>query len=321
MIAAPMDSSLPDYARLVARIAPGSRLLRTWLLEGGISADTLALELLEPGGGVRRLVARRPRALAGRHDPPAAEAEYHRLQLVQALGLAAPAPVYLDRLGEFFRAPGLVMTYVAGQPEFAPPDPVGYARQMALGLAQIHQADWTLADPAWLPPLSPGMAAELERPVAVAADWDTGRIRRRLTQALERASSFEAGAARPVLLHGDYWPGNILWREGAIAAVIDWEDACLGDPLQDFAIARLDLLWIYGRPAFDAFTAAYRALCPFDLARLPAWDLSAALRLARLAGPDLPGWAAFFHPYGRSDITPDSILAAYAFFVEQAERK
>ena len=28
---------------------------------------------------------------------------------------------------------------------------------------------------------------------------------------------------RPVLLHGDFWPGNILWRDGRLVAVIDWE--------------------------------------------------------------------------------------------------
>ena len=41
----------------------------------------------------------------------------------------------------------------------------------------------------------------------------------------------------PALLHGDYWPGNILWKDGRLAAVIDWEDACLGDPLVDLAMA------------------------------------------------------------------------------------
>jgi aminoglycoside phosphotransferase (APT) family kinase protein len=33
-----------------------------------------------------------------------------------------------------------------------------------------------------------------------------------------------------VLLHGDYWPGNILWRDGTIEAVVDWEEAQFGDP-------------------------------------------------------------------------------------------
>lgn len=122
----------------------------------------------------------------------------------------------------------------------------------------------------------------------------------------------------PALLHGDYWPGNILWRGARLAAVIDWEDAALGDPLSDLAVSRLDILWIYGREAFDSFTQHYQSLMPLDYTDLPYWDLYAALRLARLAGPDLPGWAAFFGPFGRPDITVHSIREHYRWFVAQA---
>ena len=123
---------------------------------------------------------------------------------------------------------------------------------------------------------------------------------------------------RLALLHGDYWPGNILWQAGRLAAVIDWEDAALGDPLADLAISRLDLLWIYGRQAMEAFTRHYLAMTNLDTRSLPYWDLYAALRLARLAGADLAGWAAFFEPYGRRDITEQSIRTCYRFFVSNA---
>jgi aminoglycoside 2''-phosphotransferase len=40
---------------------------------------------------------------------------------------------------------------------------------------------------------------------------------------------------RPVLIHGDLWPSHILWspRSHRPVAVIDWEDARLGDPAAD----------------------------------------------------------------------------------------
>ena len=38
----------------------------------------------------------------------------------------------------------------------------------------------------------------------------------------------------------------------------------------------------------------YTALMALDYTNLPYWDLYAALRLARLAGPDLAEWVAFF---------------------------
>ncbi|MEA3001870.1 MAG: hypothetical protein QOH81_658 [Sphingomonadales bacterium] len=48
---------------------------------------------------------------------------------------------------------------------------------------------------------------------------------------------------RPGLMHGDYHIANVLFREedGALAAILDWELAALGDPLLD--LARLVTTW------------------------------------------------------------------------------
>jgi len=82
-----------------------------------------------------------------------------------------------------------------------------------------------------------------------------------------------------VILHGDYWPGNTLWRNGRLVAVIDWEDAAIGDPLADLGNARLEILMHYGEAAMNEFTCQYSALWPdTDLTALPYWDLYAALR-------------------------------------------
>jgi aminoglycoside phosphotransferase (APT) family kinase protein len=121
-----------------------------------------------------------------------------------------------------------------------------------------------------------------------------------------------------VLLHGDFWPGNVLWREDKLVAVIDWEDAKLGDPLTDLAISRLDIACIYGIDAVRSFTEHYRSVMAIDFTDLPYWDLCAALRFIRLAGPNLAEWAAFYLPYGRHDITERTIREQYRSFVEQA---
>jgi aminoglycoside phosphotransferase (APT) family kinase protein len=84
-----------------------------------------------------------------------------------------------------------------------------------------------------------------------------------------------------VLLHGDFWPGNVLWEDGRLVAVLDWEDAAIGDPLADVANARLELLWAGGAEAKEEFTRRYRSLVPgVDLTDLPHWDRWAGLRLA-----------------------------------------
>jgi aminoglycoside phosphotransferase (APT) family kinase protein len=85
----------------------------------------------------------------------------------------------------------------------------------------------------------------------------------------------------PVLLHGHLWPGNVLWQDGRLVAVLDWEDAAIGDPLADVANARLELLWARGAEAKDEFTRWYRSLVPgVDVTDLPHWDRWAGLRLA-----------------------------------------
>jgi aminoglycoside phosphotransferase (APT) family kinase protein len=106
-----------------------------------------------------------------------------------------------------------------------------------------------------------------------------------------------------------------------LVAVIDWEDAVLGEPLADLAISRLDLLWIFGLEAMNAFTRHYQSLLSLDYTQLPYWDLVAALRLVRLAGANLAEWAAFFPPFGRPDITANTIRASYHFFIAQAFEK
>jgi Ser/Thr protein kinase RdoA (MazF antagonist) len=79
------------------------------------------------------------------------------------------------------------------------------------------------------------------------------------------------GAAR--LLHGDFWMGNLLWRDGGLAGLLDWEDACLGDPMAELAAACCDLHSRFGADAAEALVCAYAALAPVDRARLAWWDL------------------------------------------------
>ena len=40
-----------------------------------------------------------------------------------------------------------------------------------------------------------------------------------------------------VVVHGDYKVGNFIWRDERIVALLDWEGAALGDPLQDLGYA------------------------------------------------------------------------------------
>lgn len=298
------------FTRLAHKLAPGGTVLRTQPLNGGSSARVDALEIMQANGTCLRVVVRRPGAAALTRNPQTARNEYQLLAALHTQGIAAPRPLLLDETGSCFPTPILALEYIEGAADFAPSHPIGTAHQLAAQLARIHQVN--IAAPGienlqQLPAvLSPPAATALEQAhirTVIASAWPPPQ------------------SNAPTLLHGDYWPGNVLWRNEQLVAIIDWEDAGLGEPLRDLAIARLDLLWIYGRTAMEAFTSAYRALQPIHYLNLPVWDLFAALRLARLVGTDLDGWAAFFPPLGRTDITAQHIRAHYNWFVAQALRQ
>lgn len=80
-------------------------------------------------------------------------------------------------------------------------------------------------------------------------------------------------------------------------------------------------MWIFGIYAMRSFTHHYQSMTAIDDTNLPYWDLCAALRLVRLAGSNLDEWAAFYPPFGRPDITEQTIRENYRFFITQAFEK
>jgi aminoglycoside phosphotransferase (APT) family kinase protein len=315
--AAPTQSFLRKIMileRIVRKLFPCATLLRAWPLSGGISTRMVALEIELPTGETRKIILRQPGVAGQNHDPRAAEEEYKVLHIARSLGLPAPAPLVYDPSGKITPAPYLIIEYIEGRPDFAPANLGSYTRQAAEQLSHIHRAIISSQDLSFLPPYPKGLAETVaESNAALNRSMDEARIR----AALANSWPFPR-IISPALLHGDYWPGNLLWQEDRLAAVIDWEDAALGDPLADLAIARLDLLWIFGREAMQSFTDHYLSYNPIDSSFLPGWDLLAALRLIRMAGSNLAEWAAFFHPFGRADISEETILEQYRFFIEQA---
>jgi aminoglycoside phosphotransferase (APT) family kinase protein len=311
-----LSRSDQKFDQLVRTIVPQGRLLRTWPLKGGISAEMTRIEIEYPDGRTRSMIVRRPADGAVGRNPHAARDEFELLRILRSVGLATPTPYHLDQSGTIFPTPYVVIEYIEGQPEFAPSNVADFTLQIATHLAGIHSVDCSKLDVSFLPKQENGCAETFKQPVNVDTSLDEGRIRAAMAPLwpLPRRNA-------PALLHGDFWPGNLLWRDDTLVAVIDWEDAKLGDPLIDFAISRLDILWIFGIEAQDSFTEHYKSMMAIDYTNLPYWDLCAALRLARLAGADLAGWAAFFSPFGRHDITEHTIRAYYRSFVAQAFEK
>jgi aminoglycoside phosphotransferase (APT) family kinase protein len=218
--------------------------------------------------GLRRVVVRAHGEFDRARDPDLAEHEFELLRALENAGIDAPRALWFDASATLLPTPYLVVDYIDGSPVLETRDPLALAREMARSLAAIHRLDVPVLD--WLPDVADRVAWLLAR---------TGPDEFEARAALER--HWPPAVEHPgVLLHGDFWPGNLLWRGDRLVGVIDWEDAAQGTPLADVAIARLELLWLWGERAMDAFTAHYAASTAVDLAALPLWDLHAVLRPA-----------------------------------------
>jgi aminoglycoside phosphotransferase (APT) family kinase protein len=264
------------FSRLVQRLHPAHRLIRAWQLTGGVSAQITALEVAPSDGTTQKMIVRQHGEGDLRDNPNIAADEFKLLSILQAAGINAPEPYYLEASGDIFGTPCIVIEFIDGATEFSPPNLPDFVAQMAAALAQIHAVP-AGADLAFLPRQSDRYRHKIAHPPAVLDDsLDEGRIRAML------AKMPSLPALNPsVLLHGDYWAGNLLWRAGKLAGVIDWEDAVTGDPLSDLGNARMEIFWTFGAEAMQQFTDHYRSLMPtLNLKHLPEYELFAALRPA-----------------------------------------
>lgn len=274
-----MIEAVENFEQVVQNFESGSRLLRAWTLTGGVSAQVTALEVEHPDGQRQKMIVRQHGEIDRKRNPRIAVDEFRLLHKLHTAGLSVPAPIHVDETGEIFPTPYIVIEFIDGTTESVP-DLDDLIHQSATFLATLHRVDASSLD--FLPSIHDRYITMLQnRPETLDESLSEGRIR----DALETVFPLPQ-VNDTVLLHGDFWHGNILWQNGQLAAVIDWEDAALGDPLADLANSRLEILWAFGMEAMDNFTQQYQAMMPaLGCTHLPYWDLCAALRpIGRIDG-------------------------------------
>lgn len=96
------------------------------------------------------------------------------------------------------------------------------------------------------------------------------------------------GEGRQTVVHADFRNGNMIVDETGIAAVLDWEIAQLGDPMQDLGWLCVRT-WRFGGPKpvggfgdYDELFAAYEAESgqPVDIERVRFWEAFGCLKWA-----------------------------------------
>jgi aminoglycoside phosphotransferase (APT) family kinase protein len=258
----------PAIERAVAALGPGARVVDMRAVTGGVSATVVRVDLEVAGGRRQVLFRQHGGAEFKQHGRTVAEKEYHLLTALHRAGLAVPAPLWFEPAGSDV-APSLLLDWVDGSTDVAAEDLAAALDQMADFLVRLHGLDPGVLD-VELEPVEDPVAGV----IAFLPASDAGRA------ALVRLTggSVRPDPDRPVVLHGDFWPGNVIWDQGRLRAVIDWEDAALGDPLADLATARVELLCRFGEEAMERFTTCYveqhrELIGPLPLTALPVWEL------------------------------------------------
>jgi aminoglycoside phosphotransferase (APT) family kinase protein len=262
-------------------LGPVSGLRR---LSGGASQETWAFR-----AGDRELILRRkPEGMTGSGNAIGLDKEAALIQAAAKQGAPVPPIVHVctpdDGLGEAY-----VMGKVEGETlgrrivrdeAFAAVRP-GLARQCGEVLARIHATP--LED---LPELVVSDAAsELAKYEAIYRGVGD---RRPIFEAAfrwlkDRAPPME----QPVLLHGDFRNGNMMFHpEVGVAAVLDWELAHLGDPAEDMGWI-CTASWRFGgaKPVggfgdYEELLAGYEAAGgkPIPLERVLYWQTLGSLK-------------------------------------------
>jgi aminoglycoside phosphotransferase (APT) family kinase protein len=273
---------------------PAPENVREVIAESGSDPGEVTLSPI-PGGASREtwLVEAREERWVLRRDPEGLvslvpiEKEHSLISFALTAGVPVPHPVAYEPPGGRIGTAAMVMSFVGGtsvaprilrKPEFE----AARARltpQLAKALAGIHSIE-----PAKLSgdlPESTGDPA-----LAQIEEWE-----RQLDEVGDPLPAVELGLrwlranapepAQPRLVHGDFRLGNFIVDENGLAAVIDWELAHLGDPVEDIGWLCIRS-WRFGsddKPVagvgdLDEFVSAYEAAggAPVDRERVRYWE-------------------------------------------------
>lgn len=251
------------YSTALDQLLPGARIINADRLTGGVSADVYRLDLKLPDDRRFPVVLR---AHGASHSGHAAQLEFELLKALHGAGLSVPEPLMVNTSGDLVPESFLFMSFVEGSTHI--PEGVEHERIeiMAAALAQIHTLP--LAELPVLPRRDEPWPELLDY-LPDGKEW----------QALgQRLNELDVPRFTDTLrlLHGDFWPENLLWRDGQIAAILDWEDSAVGDRLSDVAAARVELRYLFGKEIMDRFTQAYIRHLPIDRTRLMLWQIYVA---------------------------------------------
>jgi aminoglycoside phosphotransferase (APT) family kinase protein len=222
--------------------------LRDWVVEvtGGAVTSAWAAGGGRPGFGIDVSVDGQTRALylqRGRPQPAGpflpVEREAEVLRALEPLGIPVAHVWAVDGAAGLLlvdRADGITWFH----PPADPAEQVSVARDFMVHLATWHRADVRTLDLPSFAPVKSVRAHQLAQLAEIRQAFEAEDASHPI-DALARlelnllGSKLPAFDGDPVLVQGDTGPGNLMYAGGKVTAIVDWELAHLGDPMDDIA--------------------------------------------------------------------------------------
>ncbi len=278
----PSAGALEEVRRLAG---PSAVVVGAARLAGGQHADTWRVDTENPAASV--VVRQFP---AG--DPAAAN-EQRVLGALDGLGGLAPVPLGGDLTGRWSENPTSLVSWLDGRADITPADPEEWAGELGRALATVHAVpDERLAE---LPSVFEGSGGSEE----ILGGPLAAEVRSRWSQLV---------TSPEVLTHGDYWSGNVVWRDGRLTGIVDWSGGSRGPRGYDLGWCRLDLVLLFDEQIADDFLAAYEAEAGQGVGEIRLWDCWAAARSDDAVG----FWVPNYLPLGRAELTADELRRRHA---------
>jgi aminoglycoside phosphotransferase (APT) family kinase protein len=240
-------SALPAELLDWVETSTGGRLTGTRRLPGGNRREAWAVDLVVHADAKALFLRYDPSDPAVSGDPFTIAREAAFYAALQKTGVAIPC-----LWGVHPRRQAMLTERVAGRSDYSRIKDAKEKRDVSLDfmrrLGQLHAIDAasvaenlpqkTRSIPALIGEeiaLWEGLYRQTRQPdplIEFGLRWLTGKV----PNVAERAS----------IVHGDAGPGNFLFEAGRVAALLDWELAHLGDPLEDIA-------WLSMRTVLEPF--------------------------------------------------------------------
>lgn len=234
-------------------------------------------------------------------EPGLVEHEAAVLEKVQACRLRGPRLVAQSVKDVGFGAPVVLMTFMEGKIDLRPANMAEWLKELARELAAIHRCP--VDDFKW------HFKSWVDTSALTVPDWTTK------PKLWERAIDlFNQGApeSRPVFLHRDYHPMNVLWNEGTISGVVDWVNACQGSASVDLAHCRMNLVTMYGIEVAEEFLAHYCELVG-GFEHHPYWDIDSILNWCL----PQPGFYSPWLDFGLEPMTQETLNQRMDAYLER----